>query len=88
MYDAEPEQVLQFLQHLMDLGNHKYGTFNSHRSALSLLLKEGTGQDYRIKRFLKGVSNLRPFAPKYDFIWDTEPLEGLFPHENLSIKFL
>nr|CAI5870238.1 unnamed protein product [Callosobruchus analis] len=54
----------------------KYGTINTHRSAISLILTGNVGSDPTVCRFLKGVSKLRPAQPKYAFTWD--------PHQVLT----
>lgn len=85
-------EVIRFLQLILDTKSHKYGTFNSHRSALSLILLENISDDVRMKRFLKGINNLRPARPKYNVTWDTKPviqcLENMYPLDNLSLKEL
>ena len=65
-------EVLQFLNHLFQNTTNAFGTFNSHRSALALILPENIGTDRSIKRFLKGICRLRPSRPKYEFTWDTD----------------
>ena len=69
-----------------------YGSLNSFRSALSLILGSHVGTDDRVKRFFKGVSKLRPPAPKYNYLWDTNIvlnyLESQFPNERLSLELL
>ncbi|KAJ8910181.1 hypothetical protein NQ315_008923, partial [Exocentrus adspersus] len=46
--------------------------------------------DYRIKRFLKGVQNLRPCNAKYSYVWDPsiilKYLERFFPNEDLTLQ--
>jgi integrase len=63
-----------FLQELLDSGSHKCGTFSSHRAALSLLLPGNIGADPVLSRFLKGVSRIRPPAPRYTVTWDPFPV--------------
>lgn len=69
-----------------------YGTFNSYRSALSLITNINLGSDERTKRFFKGVSSLKPSRPKYALTWDPAPLisylSSLWPHETLSLELL
>nr|CAH7768327.1 unnamed protein product [Callosobruchus chinensis] len=69
-----------------------YGTVNSVRSALSLLLSPTIGNDFRIKRFLKGVQNWRPITPKYNATWNPAVvlryLEQLMPNHTLSLQVL
>lgn len=74
MYDASPIDVISFLQSTADKKKYKYGTVNSHRSALSLILPYDLGADRIVKRFMKGVSRLRPSQPRYDITWDPLPL--------------
>lgn len=70
-YKADVPQVIAFLQFTLD-SNPKlsYGTFNSFRSALSLLLPGEVGKDTRLKRYLKGIFRLRPPKRKYNYTWD------------------
>ncbi|CAB0003987.1 unnamed protein product [Nesidiocoris tenuis] len=74
---AQVEEVISFLQYLMETTNYGYGTFNAHRSALSLILP-GVGSNFLVKRFLKAVFNLRPSKPRYENVWDP----------NIVLKFL
>ncbi|KAJ8913905.1 hypothetical protein NQ315_005702 [Exocentrus adspersus] len=54
-FTAEVPQVLSYLQEMLDKKIWKYGTFNTSRSALSLILPGNVGSDLRIRRFLKGI---------------------------------
>ena len=47
-----------------------YGTINSYRSALSLILGPEIAQDPEVRRICKGAAKLRPPHPKYDLTWD------------------
>lgn len=49
-----------------------YGSLNSHRSALALLLGSNITADDQVKRLLKGVYKLRPALPKYTSTWDPQ----------------
>ncbi|KAJ8976643.1 hypothetical protein NQ317_011151 [Molorchus minor] len=53
------------LQTQLEKGNNKYGYLNSHRSALSLILPGSIGEDVLMKRFMRGLSKIRPSSPKY-----------------------
>lgn len=82
--------VIHFLTEIFDKGA-KYGTINSHKSALSLLLGNNL-DDERLKRFMKGVFKLRPQNPKYNLTWDPSIVLGFlaqkWPNENLDLKTL
>lgn len=73
-YLSGSTELLEFLQGLLDCKKHSFGTFNTHRAALSLILPGDIGGDKNIRRFMKGISNTRPNKPKYNFTWDVEPL--------------
>lgn len=83
--------ILDFLSHVFHRGA-KYGTLNTYKSALSVLLGSNIVNDDRIKRFMKGVYRLRPSLPRYDITWDTstvlEYLALKWPHENLNLETL
>ncbi|XP_028159713.1 uncharacterized protein LOC114352323 isoform X2 [Ostrinia furnacalis] len=65
-----------------------YGSLNSHRSALSLLLGNNVGSDDCVKRLLKGVFRLKPSFPKYSSTWDPQivlnHLSNWYPNRELS----
>lgn len=92
VFKSGVREVIAFLQFILNTKTHKYGTFNSHRSALSLLLPGNIGEDLCLKRFMKGIYNLRPAAPRYNVTWDTQLvinfLEKMSSLEDLSLKDL
>lgn len=92
VFTANVAEVITFLQYIVTSKNCKYGTLNSHRSALSLLLGDSIGSDKRISRFMKGASKLRPPRPKYDNTWDPgivlKYLEQKGSNSNLCLREL
>lgn len=64
VFDSSINLVLTFLTDQFNQGA-SYGSINTHRSALSLLLGDNIGKDEQIKRLLKGVYKMRPNLPKY-----------------------
>lgn len=90
-YEASISSVLNFLTERFNAGA-SYGTINSARSALSLLLSPEIGNNYSIKRFVKGVFRSKPPGPKYDMTWDPalvlNYLASHYPNELLSIESL
>ena len=68
-FEVSPEHLISFLTLHFNRGS-SYGTLNSYRSAISQITKFDISQDFRLKRFFKGVYGLRPNTPKYDTIWD------------------
>ena len=86
---------LNFLQYLFNL-NVSYSSINTARSALSFILPRNDcgsfGQHFLVKKFVRGVYNLRTPAPKYSYIWDVSVVLKFFRHlpENnlLSLKLL
>lgn len=82
--------IIHFLTGIFEKGA-RYGTMNSHKSALSLLLGDVLDDD-RIKRFMKGVFRLRPTKPKYNMTWDPNIvlnyLAGKWPNVDLDLKIL
>ncbi|XP_074110238.1 uncharacterized protein LOC141534654 [Cotesia typhae] len=88
---AGKANVLRFLSSEFDKGA-SYGSINSMRSAVALLLGPEIGQDLNTKRFCSGASRLRPAQPKYDVSWDPKSvlkfLGGWFPNEKLALEKL
>ena len=86
---------LNFLQYLFNL-SVSYSSINTARSALSFILPRNYcgsfGQHFLVKKFVRGVYNLRTPAPKYGYIWDVSVVLEFFRHlpENnlLSLKLL
>lgn len=91
VFEASIPQVMYFLTENYNSGS-QYGTLNSCRSALSLILGRQIGNDDRIKRLFKGFFRLRPPLPKYNVTWDTslvlDHLSSWFPNEELSLENL
>ena len=85
--------VLSFLTFLVD-SELSYSALNTARSALSacVLNHESVGSHPLVKRFMKGVFELRPALPKYQSIWDPaivlKFLESIFPLQDVSLKML
>nr|CAI5869185.1 unnamed protein product [Callosobruchus analis] len=70
LYAAPVSEVIQFLHQLFSNGNHLYGTFNSYRSALSLIFHKELSNNPLLKRFLKSIARQRPQTPRYNYTWD------------------
>ena len=74
----------------------QYRTINSLRSAISMTHEEvdgaRIGQHPLISRFLKGIYNSRPPAPRYSATWDVDViltyLSNLPGNEDLSFQLL
>lgn len=73
--------VLDFLQEQFNRGM-SYGSLNSYRSAIAQILGPSIAEDFRMRRFFKGVFHLRPNGPKYENTWD--PLVVLNHLKSLS----
>ncbi|KAL1514377.1 hypothetical protein ABEB36_003644 [Hypothenemus hampei] len=69
IFSVTTEQILHFLTVCFQKGS-TYTTLNSTRAALGHILDENVLGDFRLRRFFKGVYNLRPTRPKYDNVWD------------------
>lgn len=69
VFSVTTEHLLKFLTKCFQKGN-SYGTLNSHRSAISQIASCDLSNDFRIKRFFRGIYGLRPNLPKYEITWD------------------
>jgi integrase len=91
IYQPTIPQIIDFLTEMFNKGC-QYGTLNTYRSALSLILGTTISLDENIHRFFKGVFRLRPTLPKYHLTWDTNDvlshLGSLYPNEDLSLEVL
>ena len=73
-----------------------YSALNTARSALStIIIFEGghtVGTHPLVKRYMKGVFNLRPTKPRYSYTWDVsvvlQYLDTLMPLKSLDLKML
>ncbi|KAB0803109.1 hypothetical protein PPYR_00079 [Photinus pyralis] len=88
-FKADKGQVITFFQNLLGQSDNKYGSFNSHRAALSLISPGNIGEDSLFKRFMKGIARARPPKPRYNFTWDpTRVLDYLENRLGDSLKHL
>ncbi|XP_050313121.1 uncharacterized protein LOC126748133 [Anthonomus grandis grandis] len=74
--------ILSFFQELLNNTNSTYGSFNYHRSAISLISSIDIGKNPLIKRFLKAVFRKRPPKPKYDSIWNPQEVLNFLDSPN------
>lgn len=85
------KDILIFLTGLYEKGAAR-SSINCYRSAISLLVGSEMAHDDNIKRFFKGLTNLRPSKRKYDCTWDPKIVLDYFcsleSNENLSISDL
>ena len=64
--------VLDFLAHLLESGCG-FSAINTARSALSSIILVNSvpvGQHSLVKRFMRGVFNIKPSLPRYVHTWD------------------
>lgn len=71
VFNATVPLLLEFLTFQFNRGA-SYGSLNSYRSAISQIVTPDIAQDFRVKRFFKGVYSLRPSSAKYNLTWDPE----------------
>jgi len=87
------DSVILFLQEMLNTGA-SYGSLNSARSALSLILPRvdgaTVGENHSVTRFLRGAFKLRPTKAKYTATWNPASvlnfLGSLMPNDSLSLK--
>ncbi|XP_049865032.1 uncharacterized protein LOC126366130 [Pectinophora gossypiella] len=83
--------IIAFLTEVFESGA-QYGTINSYKSALCLLLGHNLLNNNDVCRFMKGVFRLRPTKPKYDLTWDPAVVLNYlalqWPNEDLSLENL
>ena len=94
-FHTSVNNILEFLQHLLDLGLG-YSAINTARSALSSVVNVtesvSVGSLPIVSMFMKAVHNLRPPVPRYVKIWDLQEvldyLKKLGPARKLSLEVL
>lgn len=83
--------LLSYLSDLFNKGT-SYSMLNTHRSALALILAWQSEDAAIVKRFLKGVFQIKPPKPKYSVTWDPDSvfhyLKTLSPLTSLSLENL
>ncbi|KAJ8917626.1 hypothetical protein NQ315_000109 [Exocentrus adspersus] len=88
-FDASIPQIISFFQTLIDSARNTYNSFNTHRSAISLISSKDLGSNPQIKRFIKGIFRMRPPKPKYSYMWDPQQvLNHLQSSPASHLKFL
>ena len=73
-----------------------YSVLNTHKSMLLqtpiFFYNKWCNNPFLLSKFMKGLYNLNPPAPKYSFTWDVSKvlnyLSSLFPLSELSLKLL
>lgn len=90
-YEASTPEIIFFLTKMFHAGI-QYGSLNSYRSALSLIIvSTKIGSDDRITRLFRGFYRLRPPLPK-NITWNPmivlNFLENSYPHDYISIETL
>lgn len=91
LFDVCVTNVLDFFMLLFNEG-FQYGTINTTKAALALILDPNIMSNPSIKRFMTGVSKLRSPLPRYNCTWDPAPvldyLNNWHPNESLSFEKL
>ena len=92
IFSNKVQNVLDFLSKLFSDG-HSYSQINTASSALSSVItinKVPCGKHTDVKRFIKGIFELRPTFPKYHVIWDVRKVFNYFRKlpvmSNLTLK--
>ena len=86
---------VNFLAELFEEGK-SYSSLNTARCTLSTFLINGSGltigNSSTVKRFMKGVFELKPPIPRYKFIWDIsivfDFLSFYYPNEDIPLSVL
>lgn len=88
--NASVPVVIHFLTEIFNKGA-KYGTINSTKSAIALIVGNKINDD-RMNRFMKGVFKMRPPMPKYNLVWDPNVvlnyLSQYWPNDDLNLDIL
>ena len=87
--------IVNFLTELFNNGEC-YSAINTARSALSVIISNDSGLTIgkfpSVKRFMKGVFELRPPLPRYNYIWDVNIvfsyLMNFYPYEGICLSIL
>nr|XP_049705912.1 uncharacterized protein LOC126056540 [Helicoverpa armigera] len=91
LYEASVPNIIYFLTKQFNNGA-QYGTLNSYRSALSLIIGSRIGTDDRIIRLFKGFYKLRPPLPRYNETWNPSIvlnyLSQCYPNDKLDLECL
>ncbi len=91
VFSATISDVLRFLTSEFEKGA-SYGSINSLRSVVALILGPHVGEDDLVKRFCKGTSKLRQTQPRYDSIWDPKKVLDFIskwsPNEEIPLELL
>ncbi|KAB0790852.1 hypothetical protein PPYR_15078, partial [Photinus pyralis] len=90
-FNNKVNMIIEFLTNMFH-NNSSYTSINTARSAISLITGNTLGEHENLKRFMKGIHNLRPSKPKYNDTWDPkivlEHLQTLHPNDSISLEML
>lgn len=88
-YQVSVPYILKFLSERFEAGA-SYGSLNTARSAIALIMGPKLGADDRVKRFFKGVFRSKPPTAKYDVTWDPgivlSYLNSHYADDNLDLQ--
>lgn len=91
LYQFKLASFLDFLEKQVR-NSLSYSSLNIYRSALNLIAPPNAADANLIKRFLKGIYNIRPPQPKYNSTWDPQivlnHLKKMHPLESLNLENL
>lgn len=91
IFKPRVEEVLEFLSTKYQQGA-SYTTLNTHRSAIAFVYGEWIGKEPTISRLMKGVFKLKPPKPRYEEIYNLEPviakIQEMSPLSTLSLPEL
>ena len=94
VWNPDISDVLEFLTFLIDQGCG-YSVISTARSALSTIINVDNlpiGKHSLVKRFVRGVYNIKPSLPRYTATWDVNLvlnfLKSVDSYEIISLKYL
>lgn len=90
IFTISVSDVLRFLTLYFNKGA-SYSTLNSYKCAIAQIAGLDFANDFRLRRFFKGVFNLRPSRPKYSTTRDPSIVLNYirsFSNDNISLQKL
>lgn len=90
VFEASANNVLEFLTDKFEAGA-SYGSLNTARAAISVILTRAVTNNDIISRFFRGLFRLRPTKPRYAITWDVDIVLDVLekiPLENLNLQDL
>lgn len=92
MTEVNHIDLLKFLEHMFEKRKLGYSSLNTIRSAISTMMdlinNDPIGQHSAVKRFMKGIFNIKPSLPRYIDTWNPDIVISHLNHSSAELSLI